>query len=199
MLFAGGPMSARLMLRALSIFAAFLVDGAALAAQGRADDGPTILRNMSYLKPLVGTWNAVAEYHQKDGSVAYDVGTYKISYVLEGTYLEWDVELHDKDDPSQHHGFLNFVTYSPVTGRYDSTYFYSLWSLRVSEIGKYDDKAKEFTTEGFIPVEDGVHDENVRTVTKIGDSNKIIHEHYSRYSNETTPRLDLVITLTRVQ
>jgi len=97
MLFAGGPMSARLMLRALSIFAAFLVDGAALAAQGRADDGPTILRNMSYLKPLVGTWNAVAEYYQKDGSVAYDVGTYKISYVLEGTYLEWDVELHDKD------------------------------------------------------------------------------------------------------
>jgi hypothetical protein len=48
-------------------------------------------------------------------------------------------------------------------------------------------------------VEDGVHDENVRTVTKIGDSNKIVYEHYSRYSNETTERLDLVITLTRVR
>lgn len=192
-------MSHRLLLRALAFVSLAVLCGTPVAAQGRADDGPTILRNMSYLKPLVGTWDAVAEYHQKDGSLAYDVGTYKISYVLEGTYLEWDVELHDKNDPSQHHGFLNFVTYNPVTGRYDSTYFYSLWSLRVSETGRYDDKAKEFTTEGFIPLEGGVHDENVRTVTKIGDSNRIIQEHYSRYSNETTPRLDLVITLTRVQ
>lgn len=193
-------MAPRLMLRVTAFLGIVLLSGTRLAAQGgRPDDGQTILRNMTYLKPLVGSWNAVAEYHQKDGSLAYDVGTYKISYILEGTYLQWYAELHDKDDPKQHHSFMDLVTFNPVTGRYDSTYLYSLWSLRVTETGVYDDKAKEFRTEGFIPLEDGVHDENVRTVTKIGDNNKIIHEHYSRYSNQETERLDLVITLTRAQ
>ncbi|HZM27937.1 MAG TPA: hypothetical protein VFB89_11305, partial [Gemmatimonadales bacterium] len=110
-------MPPRSMLRVTLLLAILLLSGAPLAAQGgRPDDGQTILRNMTYLKPLVGTWNAVAEYHQKDGSLAYDVGTYKISYILEGTYLQWYAELHDKGDPSQHHSFMNLVTFNPVTG-----------------------------------------------------------------------------------
>ena len=154
---------------------------------------------MSYLKPLAGTWSTVAEFHQKDGSLAYDLGSYKISFVLEGTYLQWEVELHDKDDPSKHHSFLIFVTYNPVTKKYDSTYFYSRWALRVTETGEYDDKSKEFRTTAFIPLEDGVHDENVRTITRLSDRNKIVYEHYSRYSNESAERMNVVIKLTRQQ
>ena len=74
-------------------------------------------------KPWVGTWNAVAEFHQKDGTLAYDVGTYKVSYTLEDTYLQLEVELHDKADPSRHHSFFTFITYNPVTQKYDTTFF----------------------------------------------------------------------------
>lgn len=167
------------------------------APQRRADDAQAIFSNMSYLKPLVGAWRAVAEFHEKDGSLTYDLGSYKISIVLDGTYLQWEVELHDKDDPSKHHSFLNFTTYNPVTNKYDSTYFYSHWALRVTEIGEYDDKSKEFRTTAYIPLEDGVHDENVRTITSLSDHNKIVYEHYSRYSNESAERMNVVIRLTR--
>jgi hypothetical protein len=167
-------------------------------AQGRADDAQTILTNMSYLKPWVGTWKVVAEFHQKDGTLAYDFGTYKVDYTLEGTYLQLQVELHDKDDPRRRHSFLTFITYNPVTQKYDTTFFYSRWALRVMETGEYDAKSKEFRTAAFIPLEDGEHDENVRTITKLGDRNKIIHEHYSRHSNENAERMDVIFTLTRV-
>jgi hypothetical protein len=194
----GGPMSVRLIcFTGLALFIGF-VGSLYVAAQGRADDAQAILNSMSYLTPMVGTWTAVAEFRQKDGTLAYDVGTYKIFSVLAGTYLEWEVELHDKDDPSKHHSFLTFVTYNPVTKKYDSTYFYSRWALRVTETGEYDPKTKEFRTTAFIPLEDGLHDENVRTITRIRDRDKIVYEHYSRYSNERAERMNVVITLTRV-
>lgn len=147
---------------------------------------------------MVGTWTAVAEFHQKDGTLAYDIGTYKISSVLEGTYLQWEVELHDKDNPRKHHSFLTFVTFNPVTKKYDSTYFYSRWALRVTETGEYDPKTKEYRTTAFIPLEDGVRDENVTTITKLDDRTRIVYEHYSRYSDEKAGRMNVVITLTRV-
>jgi Protein of unknown function (DUF1579) len=190
-------MSLRLIWRAMSLLLIAFVGSVLVAAQGRADDADAILSNMNYPKPLVGNWSAVAEFHEKDGGLGYDVGSYKISFVLEGTYLQWEVELHDKANPSKHHSFLIFITYNPVTKKYDSTYFYSRWALRVTETGEYDDKSKEFRTTVFIPLEDGVHDENVRTITRLNDRNKIVYEHYSRYSNESAERMNVVITLTR--
>jgi hypothetical protein len=167
-------------------------------ANAQADDAQAIFDHMNQLKSLVGTWSAVAEFHQKEGSISTDIGTYKISSVLEDTYLQWDVVLYPKENPKKQHSFWMLVTYSPVTHKYDGTYFYSRWALRVTETGEYDDSTKEFRTTAFIPLEDGVHDENVRTITKLGDRNKIVYQHYSRYNNEDSERMDVVITLTRV-
>jgi Protein of unknown function (DUF1579) len=198
MLRIGVPMSFRLICCTGLFFFSAIASSLPVAAQGRTDDAQAILSNMSYLIPIVGTWTAVAEFHQKDSTLSYDIGTYKISSVLEGTYLQWEVELDAKDDPNKHHSFLIFTTYNPVTRKYDQTYFYSLWALRVMETGEYDPKAKEFRTTCFIPLEDGVRDETVMTITKLGDHTKIVYDHYSRYSDEKAARMDEVITLTRV-
>jgi hypothetical protein len=167
-----------------------------LLAQGRADDSDAIFRNMEYLKPLIGNWNAAVRFHERDGGIKEEEGSYRISSVLDGTYLEQKVEFHAKDNPGKHHSFLIFITYNPVTKKYESTYFYSRWALRVREAGEYDERTKEYRTTAFIPLEDGTRDENVRTITKLGSSNRIEYEHYSRYSNERTERLNLDVVMT---
>ena len=129
-------------------------------------------------------------------SITEETGTYKISSALEGTYLEEQVEFHRKDDLTKHHSFLVFITYNPVTKKYDSTYLYSRWALRVTETGEFDEKTKEYRTTAFIPLEDGTRDENVRTITKLAKPNEIEYSHYSRYSNETSELLNLVVTMT---
>jgi|SRR5580704_16934651 hypothetical protein len=171
----------------------------ALQAQDRADDANTIFRNMEYLKPLIGNWNAVVRFHERDGSITEEEGSYRISSVLDGTYLEQEVEFHAKDNPGKHHSFLIFITYNPVTRKYDSTYLYSRWALRVSEAGEYDERTKEYRTTAFIPLEDGTRDESVRTITKLGRGKRIEYEHYSRYSNESAERLNLDVVMTPVR
>jgi hypothetical protein len=104
------------------------------------------------------------------------------------------VELHRKNEPSRYHGFIIYVTYNPATQKYESTYFYTRRAMRVSETGEFDDAASEFRTKAFIPLGDGVHDENVRTVTDLKDPNKIVYNHYS---HQTAERMDVQITLTR--
>ena len=142
---------------------------------------------MENLKPLIGTWNAVVRFHDKGRrAITEEAGTYKISSVLEGTYLEEQVEFHHKDDPSKHHSFFVFVTYNPVSGKYDSTYIYSRWALRVTESGEYDQKSREYRTTAFIPLEDGKRDENVRTITKLGEND---------HNDESAEHLDLDVTL----
>lgn len=173
-----------------------LLSARPLLAQGRADDADTIFRNMEYLKPLIGNWNASVRFHERDGSITEEEGSYRISSVLDGTYLEQEVEFHAKNNPGKHHSFLIFITYNPVTKRYDSTYLYSRWALRVTESGEYDEKTKEYRTTAFIPLEDGARDENVRTVTKLGTGNRIEYVHYSRYSNESAERLNLDVVMT---
>ena len=168
-----------------------------LAAKAQTDDGKAIAANMDYLTPLIGTWNAVAEFHHRDGTTTEELGTYKVSWVLERTYIQWEIDLSVKNDPSRHHSMLLLVTYNPVTKRYDSTYFYSGWAMRVMETGEYDDKSKEFRTVAFIPLEDGVHDENVRTITRFAETRHMQYLHYSRYNGESGEHNDLTITLTR--
>src|SRR5262249_42351362 len=148
-----------------------------------AGDYAKIREGMSKLAPMVGKWRAVAMYPDKDGVTEND-GTYDIRWALDETYLEFHVELHRKGDPSHHHGFVVYVTYNPVTRHYDSTYFYTRWALRVTETGEYDAATKEYRTKAFIPLEDGVHDEYVRTVTELKNPDKIVHTHYSRYSHQ---------------
>jgi len=182
--------------RSLWLFLAAFLSAAPISAQGLADDAQAIFKNMENLKPLIGNWTAVVRFHDKDGSITEETGTYKISSALEGTYLEEQVEFHRKDDLTKHHSFLVFITYNPVTKKYDSTYLYSRWALRVTETGEFDEKTKEYRTTAFIPLEDGTRDENVRTITKLAKPNEIEYSHYSRYSNETSELLNLVVTMT---
>jgi hypothetical protein len=57
--------------------------------KGQADDERAIVANMDYLTPLIGTWNAIAEFHHRDGTTTDEVGTYKVSWVLGRTYMQW--------------------------------------------------------------------------------------------------------------
>ena len=67
----------------------------------------------------------------------------------------------------------------------------------MTDIGEFDDSTKEYRTSALVPLEDGVHDESVRTVTSLRDPTKIVHRHYSRYGNEDAGRMNVEITLTR--
>ena len=164
----------------------------------RADDAEyaKIREQMKSLSPLIGTWDSVWRFHDQSGVTEY-VGTYSIASVLDDTYLQWNVEHHSKEHPERQRSFITYTTFDPRSDRYEQTYFYSGSALRVTEAGTYDSQSKEFKTTAFIPLEDGVHDENVRTITDLRDPNRIVYTHYSRYNNETTERLDLEVTLTR--
>jgi hypothetical protein len=165
-------------------------------ADDPAGDFVRIHEGMSKLAPMVGKWRATAIFHDGDKLTEND-GTYDIGWALEDSYLECHVELHRKDDPAHHHSFVIYITYNPASQHYDSTYLYSRWARRVTETGDYDAAKQEFKTQAYIPLEDGVRNENVHTVTHLQDPNKIVYTHYSRYDNESAERMDVEITLTR--
>jgi hypothetical protein len=169
------------------------VDAVRAADAGSISDYAKIRAGMNKLSPMVGKWEADAVY--ADGHE--NIGTYDIHWALDDTYLEMEGDFHRKSDPSQHHGFVIYVTYNPATRHYESTYFYTRWALRVSETGEFDDAAKEYRTTAFIALEDGKRDENVRTITELKNPNKIVYDHYSRYSDQANERMDVRITLTR--
>ena len=161
-----------------------------------AHDVPSIYAHMEKLRPLVGNWTVVAEFHDRDGGVSYDDGVYAITPALDGSYLQIAATLWTRGRPEQRHGFLAFVTYNPVTQSYDSTYFYTRWAMRVMETGVFDDASHQFRTNAFIPKEDGIRDENVRTITDLSDPQHVKYMHFSRYADETTERNDVTFTLT---
>jgi uncharacterized protein DUF1579 len=165
------------------------------AAQGQANDAHAITEHMQNLKALVGRWTAVAAFHRADGSIRYDLGEYEIGYILDNSYLQWKVVLRDKEDPSKQHSFWIFTTYNPTTGKYDETYIYSGWALRVTETGDFDPATHTFNTTAFIPLEDGKRDEHVRTVIDLSNPRAIVYKHYSHYTGESKDRY-LEITLT---
>jgi Protein of unknown function (DUF1579) len=157
-----------------------------------------IREGMSKLAPLVGKWSAVALFHDGDKITEND-GTWEINWALEDTYLEFRDAMHRKGDLNHHNGYITYVTYNPRTQQYDLTYFYTRSALRVTETGVYDEKTKQFRTQAFVPLEDGVRDENVRSIYDLIDPNKIVETHYSRYSNEPVERMQVQFTLTREQ
>lgn len=163
------------------------------ADAGSISDYTKIRAGMNKLSPLLGKWHADAVF--ADGRE--NVGTYDVHWALDDTYLEMEVDFHRKTDPSQHHGFVIYVTYNPATRHYESTYFYTRWAMRVTETGEFDEVANEFRTTAFIPLEDGKRDEHVRTIMGLKDPRKIVYDHYSRYSDQAAERMDVRITLTR--
>lgn len=170
-----------------------------LIASNRADEAEyaRIRAAMNKLGPLVGTWNTVVRFFDKEG-VTEEVGTYTVSRVLDNTYPEFIMERHKKENPERNRKIISYVTFNPKSNQYDTTYFYARSALRVTETGEYDDATNEFRTTCFIPLEDGVNDETVRTITSLKEPNKILYRHYSRRSpKDTSERMDLEIALTR--
>jgi hypothetical protein len=153
---------------------------------------PSVVKaKMRELAGFVGTWDARTTFHGRNGTPdSHEVGTYTISWALDSTYLQWTISLGRRS-------MLILLTYNPVSARYEQTYFYNGSALRVFETAEYDSVAREFRTVAFIPREDGVRDEHVHTTTKFLADTAIIHEHFSRYSDQSTERNDFSATLRR--
>jgi hypothetical protein len=163
------------------------------AQQDPLGDYAKIHTAMRKLAPFVGRWRAVAIWPDN----TENDGIWDIRWALENTYLEFRVAMHRRGNPSHHNGFVRFITYNPRTQQYDVTYLYTRWAGRVTETGVYDDATRQLRSKAFIPLEDGVHDENVRTIEDLSNPNKIVHTHYSQKSNEPKENLQVVFTLTR--
>ena len=186
---------AKLLLNALCLIALICMP-TALADEAEYQK---IRLQMNKLAPLIGKWNVEVTFHDKD-SETEEVGTWSVTSVLDGTYLEFQTERHLKDNPKRSAKVIWYTTFNPRSNQYETTYFYNRWALRVTETGEYDEGTQEFRTRGFIPLEDGVNDETVRSTTSLNDPNKIVYTHYSmRSPAETCQRIDLEMVLTRVQ
>jgi hypothetical protein len=166
------------------------------AAWSQENNAQAIHEHIRPLKRLIGDWRVLATFHDRQGGLSYDEGTYHIQSVLDGTYIEMHATLWSKGHPETQHSFLEFITFDPRKGKFVGTYFYSRSSLQVTEEGEYDGAKREFRTLTFIPKENGVRDENVHTVMGLADPHKIEYLHFSRYSDESADRMDVSFTLT---
>lgn len=179
----------------------FAVVMCAVSLQSARADEPAHLKTqqaMAKLSPLVGQWKSEVAFYDRDG-VTREVGFTSVSFVLDNSYLEIQMERHVEDHPERTSKAIDYMTFNPLANKYDSTYFYNRSALRVTESGEFDDQARELRTRAYIPSEDGVNDETVRTVTSFKDPNKIVYRHYSmRSPKETCQRMDLEMVLTRV-
>ena len=163
---------------------------------GQEDEHVQIEQALAKLEPMLGKWTTNWKFH-RDGKVIERVGTDSISLALDRTYLEWKIERHPKEDPSRSYTSLIFTTFDPHTHEYVMTHFYKGSSLRVTATGEYDEATHQLKTKAFIPLEDGVRDENVRAIIDLSDRDRILYTHYSRFNDESAERLDLEIVLTR--
>jgi Protein of unknown function (DUF1579) len=189
------PAEAKLLLNALCL-SALIYMPTALADEAEYQK---IRFQMNKLARLIGKWNVAVTFHHKD-SVTEEVGTWSVTSVLDDTYLEFQTERHLKDNPKRSAKVIWYTTFNPRSNRYETTYFYNRWAMRVTETGEYDEATQEFRTRGFIPLEDGVNDETVRTITSLKDPNKIVYTHYSmRSPAETCQRIDVEMILTHVR
>jgi hypothetical protein len=184
----------------LSLFGFALLICTTLTAFADEAEYQKIRLQMNKLSPLIGKWNVAATFHGMDGGVREQVATWSVSSVLDETYLEFQTERHSKNTPERSAKVAWYITFNPKTNKYELTYFYNKWALRVTETGEYDDATREFRTRGYIPLEDGVNDETVRAIFSLNDENKIVYTHYSmRAPAETCQRVDLVMVCTHAQ
>jgi hypothetical protein len=185
--------------RWLRVAAILLITVGTSAAQtnpraAAARDFATVSAKMKHLEPLLGDWTADVQFIGKDGKISHREGTYSIRYTLDQTYQQWDITFRNPQTGNAQ-SMLLMITFNPVTGKYDLTYFYSRYAPQVREVGEFDTKTNEFRTTAFIPREDGVRDEHIRTVTRI--SAKPEYLHYNRYSDEKEERLGVRIIMER--
>jgi hypothetical protein len=174
-----------------------LLFGAVSSSLAQADDVETIRKHMDHLRPLVGSWSADYEFHDKDGTIDVEPGTFIVSWVLDDSYLQVQAEHHRRDNPRRHRAYTTFITYDPVTKKYVCTYFYGRSSLRVTEDGLFDEQTSELRTSALIPLEDGKRDERVRNIFSLSGTDSLTLLHYNKYSDEPGERLQLVIKLRR--
>lgn|GEM_PF-6147139 len=152
------------------------------------------------LQPFAGNWSAEVKLHARDGRTFYESGTYQVSWILDSTYLQWHAYLNSKSNSKRIRNFMILMTYNPDSANYENLYIYRGSPMKVFEKGNFDPANMQYITTAFIPLEDGVHDEHVRTITKIsGDHNHISYVHYSRYSNESAEILDFEAELKRME
>jgi len=152
--------------------------------------------NMRKLGGFVGVWNAKTIFHLRDGRTTTETGIYNVSWTLDSCYQQWNLELQN-DSTNRKRSMLILVTFNPDSSRYEVNYFYASSAMKVFEIGKVNSD-NEFLTTAFVPLEDGKHDENVRTITKLITADKIQYLHFSRFDYEKEERKDFEANLTRM-
>ena len=156
-----------------------------------------IQQGMNKLLPLVGKWDAAVTFHDPDGTMTKEIGTWTVTSILDDTYLEFQTERHLQNDPRRHRLVLFFVTFNPKSNKYDINFFYNWSALQVTLTGNFYDSTQEFRTRGYIPDEDGVNDETVGETFSLKDHKRIVYKHYSmRSPQETAQRLDVETILT---
>src|SRR5262252_3795062 len=94
---------------------------AALPLRGDDADYAKIRAGIRQLAPMVGSWKTVWDFYEKDG-VTEEVGTTEINYVLDETYLQLVVERHNPANPARNKKMITYITYNPLSSRYDATY-----------------------------------------------------------------------------
>jgi hypothetical protein len=171
--------------------------GAVSTAAAQGESVNVIREHMEQLRPWVGSWTAEYEFHEKDGTALIEPGTWTVAWMLDDTYLQVQAAYHRREDPGRHRGYINYITYDPVTKKYICTFFYERSAIRVTEDGLFDEQTKELRTSGLVPLEDGKRDEHVRNIYKLEGADSIINLHYSQYVDEPRERLQLVIRLRR--
>ena len=152
-----------------------------------------IQQGMNKLLSLVGKWDVAVDFHDPDGTITKEVGT----WILDDTYLEFQTERQLQNNQRRHRLCWFFVTFNPKSNKYDITFLYNWSALRVTLTGNFDDSTQEFKTRGYIPEEDGVNDETVAETFNLKDHKRIVYKHYSmRSPQETAQRLDVEMILT---
>jgi Protein of unknown function (DUF1579) len=163
---------------------------------GQEDQHVQIEQALAKLQPMVGSWSTLWKFH-RDAEIIERVGTDSISAVLGQTYFEWQIERHPKEDPARSQTSVIYTTFDPRLRQYVMTHFYKGSSLRVTATGDYDEASHQLRTKAFIPLEDGVRDENVRAIIDLSKRDRVVYTHFSRFNDESAERMDLEIVLTR--
>jgi len=158
--------------------------------------GEAITVNMKKLHGFTGTWKAKTTFHLRNGGTTTETGTYKIKWTLDSSYLHWEIEL-ENDSTKRRRFMLILMTFNRDSSRYEVNYFYARSAMKVFEIGSLNND-NEFLTSAFVPMEDGQHDEYVRTITSFIAPDTLQYLHFSRFDYEKTERKDFEAILTRM-
>ena len=181
------------MSRVIILFIASFILVKATHAQTKAD---TIKLKMKKLQSFIGIWEANTTFHHRDGKTNEEIGTYTISWALDSTYQQWNLEL--ENETSQKKRFLMMlVTYNTDSSRYEVNYFYNGSPTRVFETGTVTDRY-EFLTSALLSFSDGKEKEHIRTVTRMTSANTMEYELFSRIGHDQTERRDFEARLRKL-